>query len=81
MLYRATGILSELVLNATVNDLYRHDIVPEVEMNVGIVANDLNDLTPVALALRNMVNEACEEYERTRESRRLFDMSENTVVY
>ena len=62
MLYRATGILSELVLNATVNDLYRHDIVPEVEMNVGIVANDLNDLTPVALALRNMINEACEEY-------------------
>ena len=56
------GILSELVLNATPNSLYRHTISPEVEMEIGIIANDLSDLTPVASALAHMVREKCESY-------------------
>ena len=56
------GILSELVLNATPNSLYRHAIFPEVEMEIGIVANDLHDLTPVASTLAFMVREECEAY-------------------
>jgi len=56
------GILSELVLNATPNSLYRHTIFPEVEMEIGIIANDLSDLTPVASALAYMVREECELY-------------------
>ena len=56
------GILSELVLNATPNSLYRHTISPKVEMEIGIIANDLNDLTPVASTLAYMVKEECESY-------------------
>ena len=56
------GILSELVLNATPNNLYRHTISPEVEMAIGIIANDLSDLTPVASTLAYMVREECESY-------------------
>ena len=56
------GILSELVLNATPNSLYRHTIFPEVEMEIGIIANDLSDLTPVASALAYMVREECKSY-------------------
>ena len=56
------GILSELVLNATPNSLFRHTISPEVEMEIGIIANDLSDLTPVASALAHMVREVCESY-------------------
>lgn len=56
------GILSELVLNATPNSLYRHTIFPEVEMEIGIIANDLSDFTPVASALAYMVREECELY-------------------
>ena len=56
------GILSELVLNATPNSLYRHTIFPEVEMEIGIIANDLSDLTPVASALAYMVRKECELY-------------------
>lgn len=56
------GILSELVLNATPNNLYRHTISPEVEMAIGIIASDLSDLTPVASTLAYMVREECESY-------------------
>lgn len=56
------GILSELVLNATPNSLYRHTISPKVEMEIGIIANDLNDLSPVASTLAYMVKEECESY-------------------
>ena len=59
-----TGVISELVLNATPNDLYRHPIYPAVEMEVGIVANDLEDLTPVATVLLQMIERECEEYSR-----------------
>ena len=56
------GIISELVLNSTPNELYRHSIKPEVNMDLGIIANDLNDLTPVADALLVMLEVECREY-------------------
>lgn len=31
-------------------------------MEIGIIANDLSDLTPVASALAHMVREKCESY-------------------
>ena len=60
------GILSELVLNATPNALYRHAVAPAVQMDIGIIANDLSDLTPVAYTLMQMVKEVCLEYELAR---------------
>ena len=63
------GILSELVLNATPNALYRHAIAPAVQMDIGIIANDLSDLTPVAYTLMQLVKEVCLEYELTRGDR------------
>lgn len=56
------GIISEFVLNATPNSLIRLPITPSVEMDFGLIANDLNDLTPVATALINMVKEECRNY-------------------
>lgn len=61
-----TGILSELVLNATPNELFRQSVTPPVQMDIGIIANDLSDLTPVALTLMHMVEEVCQEYEEKR---------------
>ena len=61
-----TGILSELVLNATPNELFRQAVTPPVQMDIGIIANDLSDLTPVAFTLTQMVQEICQEYEKTR---------------
>lgn len=61
-----TGILSELVLNATPNELFRQSVTPPVQMDIGIIANDLSDLTPVALTLMQMVEEVCQEYEEKR---------------
>ena len=56
------GILSELVLNATPNDLHQQSVTPSVQMDIGIIANDLNDLTPVADVLMNMVIEVSHDY-------------------
>lgn len=60
------GILSELVLNATPNDLLRSSVSPAVEMDVGIAAIDLNDLTPSANALMRLVEEVSEEYKKAK---------------
>ncbi|MDD2957164.1 MAG: LysR family transcriptional regulator [Lachnospiraceae bacterium] len=57
------GILSELVLNATPNSLKRHSVEPSVQMAVGLVANDLSDLTPVATALLRMIQDTCIQYQ------------------
>lgn len=56
------GILSELVLNATPNSLKRHPVEPSVQMDIGLVANDLSDLTPVATALIRMIQDTCIQY-------------------
>lgn len=56
------GIISEFVLNATPNSLIRLPITPSIEMDFGLIAHDLNDLTPVATELINMVKEECHNY-------------------
>lgn len=57
------GILSELVLNSTPNSLHRHLVHPPVDVEVGIVANDLNDMTPVAILFLSMIREECKAYQ------------------
>ncbi len=61
------GIISELVLNATPNELFRHAITPAVEIDVGIAANDLSDLTPVACVLSELIREECARYLKSAE--------------
>lgn len=56
------GIISELTLNAIQNNLYRHIITPPVELEIGIIAIDLNDLTIVANKMLNIVKEVCQDY-------------------
>lgn len=56
------GLISELVLNSTPNRLLRTPIVPAVELEIGLVATDLNDLTPVATAMKNIIEEVSSEY-------------------
>ena len=56
------GIISEFVLNATPNSLMRLPITPSIEMDFGLIANDLDNLTPVATALINMVKDECHNY-------------------
>lgn len=63
------GVISELVLNATPNKLIRHKISPTVRFPIGIVAIDLNDLTPVAAKMLEMVEEACAEYVKRSEEK------------
>lgn len=53
------GVISAFVLEATPNDLCRSPVAPEIKMDIGLVANDLDDLTPVATTLLNMIREEC----------------------
>lgn len=49
------GVISELVLDHSPNSLYRYPIEPTIEYGIGLVANDLNDLTPTASKLKKMI--------------------------
>lgn len=49
------GVISELVLDHTPNDLYRYPVDPVIEYDIGLIAGDLNDLTPVAVELKAMI--------------------------
>ncbi len=60
------GVISAFVLAATPNELCRLPVTPEIKMDIGLVANDLNDLTPVATALVNMIREECERSQQTK---------------
>ena len=53
------GVISEFVLEATPNTLKRFQISPEIRMDIGIVANDLKDLPPVAAELVHMIRAQC----------------------
>lgn len=55
------GIISQLVLDYTENHLIRYPIKPEVLIDIGLAANDLKDLTPVALTLKQMIIETTKE--------------------
>ncbi|MCD7837707.1 MAG: substrate-binding domain-containing protein, partial [Clostridiales bacterium] len=60
------GVISAFVLAATPNDLCRSPVTPEIKMDIGLVANDLDDLTPVATALVNMIREECERSQQAK---------------
>ena len=51
------GILSQLVLDNTPNQLYRLPIIPKIEIKDAIIANSLDDLTPVAMEMKRMIIE------------------------
>ncbi len=51
------GIVSNLVADTTPNTLFRYPIVPEITTDIGIVAHDIGDLTPVATELKRMILE------------------------
>lgn len=58
------GIVSELVVNQTPNDLLRYPIQPAISYDIGLAASDLNDLTPAAAALSAMILESCQSAAR-----------------
>lgn len=49
------GIISQLLVEHTENHLIRYSIKPDVSIDIGLAANDLDDLTPVALKLKEMI--------------------------
>lgn len=55
------AVISELVLKHTPNRLSSFSIDPPVEIDIGVVANDLDDLTPAALELKRMIVEFTEK--------------------
>ena len=57
--HNGIGIISEFVLASIPNDLYCFPVTPEVKIDIGLVANNFNDLTPVAIELMNMIREQC----------------------
>lgn len=63
------GIISEFTVNNTPNKLSRCAIEPTIEIPIGLAANDLHNLTPVALELKHMIadyaNEICPDNKET----------------
>ena len=51
------GVISEFTVNNTPNRLSRCAIEPTIEIPIGLAANDLNDLTPVAQELKRMITD------------------------
>lgn len=49
------GVISQLVLSATPNSLLKYPIKPSIDIDIGLVANSLDDLTPVAMELKRMI--------------------------
>lgn len=66
------GIMSEVVYRSIPNDLLSHPVSPRVETNVGIIANDLNDLSPVSMILISMIKDACADYACKRKENRSY---------
>ncbi|KIR03560.1 LysR family transcriptional regulator [Lachnospiraceae bacterium TWA4] len=51
------GIVSKLLADITPNSLIQYPIDPAIHSQIGIVAHDINDLTPVATELKRMILE------------------------
>lgn len=49
------GVISEFTVNHIPNQLNRCTIEPAIEIPIGLVANDLHDLTPAALELKQII--------------------------
>lgn len=66
------GLISEFTLDATPNSLKKIPIDPKIEIDIGLIANDLNDLTPVANALMHMIKEECADYIQQHKNNTLY---------
>lgn len=55
------GILSQLVANHTPNSLIRYPVKPNIPIDIGLVADDLEHLTPAANVLKEMIIDYIEE--------------------
>lgn len=51
------GIISALVLDHTPNEFIRYPITPAIPIDIGLIAHNLNDLTPAALELKKLTTE------------------------
>ena len=49
------GILSEYTMNTLVAGYRKYPVTPEISFDIGVFANDLNDLTPAAQRFVNMI--------------------------
>lgn len=49
------GIVSKLVLDYTEHDLIPYPVTPDLRIDVGLAALDLQDMTPVARALKDII--------------------------
>lgn len=59
------GVISEFVLDVYDNPLLRMPVDPPVEMEFGLIAHDLDDLTPAAKALTSMIVEECGRFRQS----------------
>lgn len=53
------GIISKFTLSSIPHSLQICPITPTLDIQIGLIANDLNDLTPVAQAFTRMLRELC----------------------
>ena len=51
------GVLSRFVADFIPNSLHQYPVVPEISVDIGLVAPNLKDLTPLAKELRRMILE------------------------
>lgn len=51
------GIISEYTLDTLANDFQKIPVKPKIKFEIGLFANDLNDLTPIASEFVDMVKE------------------------
>ncbi len=51
------GIVSKLVADVTPNTLNQYSIIPEIQTDIGIIAHNINDLTPAAAELKRIIIE------------------------
>ncbi len=57
------GIVSKLLADITPNTLHQYPIEPAISSEIGIIAHDIKDLTPVAQELKRMIVEFTTEDE------------------
>ncbi|MCD7811293.1 MAG: LysR family transcriptional regulator substrate-binding protein [Ruminococcus sp.] len=51
------GVISGLVLSNNANSLYTIPVNPDIEIDIGIVSTNLDDLTPSAIEMKRMIKE------------------------
>lgn len=52
------GILSEYTMETLASGYQKYPVTPEIAFDIGIFANNLNELTPASQEFVNMINAA-----------------------